>query len=269
MNLNFGMRWCLTLLTMCPSLSMSFKALVLRHGQTDANAALIEQGSADFSRLTSLGRQQAIDAYQAFDDDNAAVSITSIYSSPLTRARETLQGLRQGDAKRADPLLPATDLVLENLREIDLYDWEGKHETELQTKFPDSWKAWREGTPDKLVVLDTKDDSSCIERYPLLEMWERADRVWDEIFEHEQQLHVSVDHEDEKEQIALIVAHGNLGQALLGSAMGWNATQFNVHQFPNCGIAEIEFSDYNKRQPKRWRFKWPLPPSEWNYHAVP
>ena len=239
---------------------MSFKALVLRHGQTDANAAFVEQGSADFSRLTSLGRQQAIDAYQALDDNK--VSITSIYSSPLTRAQQTLQGLRQTDAKKIDPLLPPTDLVLDNLREIDLYDWEGKHENELKTNYPESWKAWREGSPDKLIVFDTQNDSSCVERYPLLEMWERADRVWDEMFEYQQQL--SVDNEEE-DRTALIVAHGNLGQALLGTAMGWDATQFNVHQFPNCGMAEIEFSDCKNRQPIRWRFKWPLPPTEWNY----
>jgi len=243
--------------------SMAFKALVLRHGQTDANAALIEQGSADFSRLTSLGRQQATDAYQALDDKE--ISITSIYSSPLTRVRETLQQLRHADAKRSDLLLPPTDLVLNDLREIDLYDWEGKHESEIQTKFPESWKAWRSGDPDKLKVLDTSNDSSCVEHYPLLELWKRADRVWDEIFEHQQQL--SVDNE-KGERTALIMAHGNLGQALVGTAFGWEATKFNDHQFPNCGMAEIEFQDYNNRQPKRWRFKNPLPPSEWNYHTL-
>ncbi|EJK59289.1 hypothetical protein THAOC_20507, partial [Thalassiosira oceanica] len=47
------------------------------------------------------------------------------------------------------------------------------------------------------------------------------------------------------ERTALIVAHGNLGQALLGTAMGWDASGFNDPEsvFGNCGLCEVDFGD--------------------------
>jgi hypothetical protein len=44
------------------SYAFHFKVYILRHGQTDANAGGIIQGSADFSSLTELVKQQAEDA---------------------------------------------------------------------------------------------------------------------------------------------------------------------------------------------------------------
>ena len=85
--------------------AMSLTAYVMRHGQTDANANEIEQGSADFSRLTDVGKEQASSAYQALVD----TSVTSIYTSPLTRARQTLEQLRQADASCGQAILPPSD----------------------------------------------------------------------------------------------------------------------------------------------------------------
>lgn len=240
-----------------------FKVFILRHGQTDANAGGIIQGSSDFSRLTELGKQQAREAYRAFDDHDR---ISSIYSSPLARARQTLDELRQTDLAQPKQRLPVRDVILDDLREIDFYDWEGKDKAELQAAFPESWGAWEAGNPNELVVLDsTKDTVSGEEHdlcYPLLELWARADLVWDEIFAQERQ------HADEH-RVALVVAHGSLGQALLGTAMGWPADQFREHDFPNCGMVEVNFSDYKLRQrpANRWRWIWPSQSAKWNFPA--
>ena len=260
------------------------KVYIIRHGQTNANALGVIQGSSDFSRLTELGRIQASDAFQGVFLSNPRLSITSIYSSPLTRARETLQELRQKDTEQSvrgclytkeyigRSVLPPKDTILENLREIDFYDWEGKGKEELETNFPESWQAWKEGDPNKLIVYETKKDGTRIERYPLFELWERADRVWDEIFYHEQRQQQQEKQqlqqgqasdtltESNNEHCSLIVAHGSLGQALLGTAMGWNADQFRVHEFPNCGILEIKFSDVKSRSKttvNQWKWVWP------------
>ena len=74
-----------------------FKVFLLRHGQTDANAGGVIQGSADFSRLTDLGKQQAKEAYSAISSNAEDFRILSIYCSPLTRARQTLAELRTMD----------------------------------------------------------------------------------------------------------------------------------------------------------------------------
>jgi broad specificity phosphatase PhoE len=233
---------------------------VLRHGQTDANANCVEQGSADFSRLTDLGKQQAVDAFQTFQRDN--IKITSIYSSPLSRTRATLGELRRKDESLPVRLLPPKDKIIKNLREIDLYDWEGQEYKTLEEKFPSSWQAWKEGTAKEFKVSETKKNQYPVERYPLLELWERADLVWDEIFLEEQQKSI----ENEIRRTALIVAHGSLGQALLGTAMGWDVDQFRVHEFPNCGIAEVDFASFQSR-PKsadKWRWIWPTKQDGWN-----
>ncbi|KAL7524650.1 hypothetical protein ACHAWF_001036, partial [Thalassiosira exigua] len=229
-------------------------------------------GSADFSRLTELGRRQAADAFGALRGDDVA-AVASVYSSPLTRARDTLGELRRQDELLLAKVLPPTESVLNDLREIDLYDWQGVAYDDLEAKFPSSWRAWREGNPEEMIVFETRESSDApLERYPLLELWERADRVWDEIFLQEQQRHQRAGCEGVKgvERTALIVAHGNLGQALLGTAMGWDANYFHVHDFPNCGMAEIDFSYCNKRpkQADRWRWRWPRKEAEWSYAAT-
>eukprot|EP00980_Cylindrotheca_fusiformis_P014160 scaffold3719_cov104-Cylindrotheca_fusiformis.AAC.4 len=250
--------------------AFQLRVFILRHGQTDANAGGVVQGSSNFSRLTELGKQQARDAYHGFfgnaDDKNHHIS--SIYCSPLARARETLEQWRQIDAQQSKQVLPKDDLILEDLREIDFYDWEGKGRDEIEASFPESWNAWEEGNPYELKVLDTTNDSRGGEepinahRFPLLELWERADRVWDEIFRQEKQKQYAA----EENRAALIVAHGSLGRALLGTAMGWQADKFREHEFPNCGIVELNYPSSKLRQKpaSRWRWLWPTQSAEWN-----
>lgn len=240
-----------------------FKVFLLRHGQTDANEAGVIQGSGDFSKLTDLGRKQAQEVYGAITSDAKDFRLTSVYCSPLTRTRQTLAELRAVDNKRPKHArkLPIEETILANLREIDFYDWQGKSKSELQFAYPESYNAWKAGNPQGLVVFDTSNiEKEPVLHYPLLELWDRADQVWDEIFALEKKC-------AEKNRAALIVAHGSLGQALLGSAMGWGADRFRQHEFPNCGMIELNFSDYKKR-PKtadRWRWIWPTPSAKWNY----
>ena len=254
----------LPLLLMQPAKSLT--AYVMRHGQTDANANEIEQGSADFSRLTDVGKEQASKAYQALVD----TGVMSIYTSPLTRARQTLEQLRQVDATHDQAVLPPSDMILNDLREIDQYDWQGQSYSELRRQFPESWMAWEKGIPSEMKVLET---ATNIFHYPLLEMWERADRVWDEILDLEQKQQHDGDCDDKMERRVLIVAHGNLGQALLGTAMGWDASRFNDegYVFGNCGMAEIEFLDVHTSPRKianQWRWRWPEL-STWRSNSKP
>ena len=273
---------------------------MLRHGQTDANANDIIQGSSDISRLTDLGRQQAAQVVQALqepqqqhmDDDflsssSSRIPISNVYVSPLTRAQETLQVICTHIE------LPPAE-TLSNLREIDFYDWEGRDRTYLQQHYPDAWRAWKEGNPDELIVHETKDDDSAMVHRPLWELWERAGTVWDEIFTRQD--NTSVDFKMSSFPVSiLIVAHGSLGQALLGTAMGWDATHFRQYEFPNCGMIELiweedddddvamttlpdttqgvesSFSSSSSAAASaasrplatRWRWKWPNVSDEW------
>ena len=173
-------------------------------------------------------------------------------------------------------MFPSKSTTLHNLREIDFYDWEGRNKKELSEIFPIEYNAWKNPNPYKLKVFDstsiTTKDSNKQEnvpkvRYPLFELWDRADLVWDEIFEHEQRelllddVSEQVETKNQNDQCeyasssrtTLIVAHGSLGQALLGTAMGWDAEYFGKYRFPNCGIVEIEWDVESTDERSNWK----------------
>lgn len=271
------------------------RVFVLRHGETNANADGIIQGSADFSRLTELGKQQAAQVVQSFyDDDIAPIGIDSVYVSPLTRAQDTYKILRENIlslSSESTAVLPTTATTLQNLREIDFYDWTGHNKPYLIANYPDSYTAWERGDPYKLMVYNTKQEENAKssgheiqQHYPLLELWDRANQVWQEIMDLEDpkimKASTANSNNNNKPHCLLLVAHGSLGQALLGTAMGWDATQFRNHAFPNCGMAEIQWhlplhssisklgsSSSSRPLASQWRWKWPIRADEPNHNA--
>jgi len=61
---------------------------------------------------------------------------------------------------------------------------------------------------------------------------------------------------EDDEGATLVVCHGSLGQALLCTALGLDATAWRRHPFPNCGMAEI---DWPADAPRATRWRWRLP----------
>ena len=88
------------------------KLLLVRHGETDWNAGGRLQGQTD-RPLSDFGRKQA----RRLADELAAEKLEAIYSSDLSRARETAEiiGARIGLPVELDP----------DLREKDWGTWEG------------------------------------------------------------------------------------------------------------------------------------------------
>lgn len=92
--------------------------LVVRHGQTNHNAAGILQGSSDVSRLTEKGEEQARQLGLALKVTPDLTRIDRVFVSSLSRAQQTL------DSLAASSELPMPDpVVLSDLREIDLGSW--------------------------------------------------------------------------------------------------------------------------------------------------
>lgn len=217
-----------TKMSPCSALSTFY---ILRHGETNANAANIIQGSSDISRLTITGQSQAeAVGYMGLVPGNTK-KIDQIFVSPLTRARDTLSLVR----KSAPPeMLPADEKqihVVPNLREIDFYSWTYKSKDELEKNFPIEYAAWKRGDPDGLIVDGHK---------PLHEVWDRAADAWKEIRE---QCSKKDDGNGDTDDAKLLVCHGTLGQALLGSAFGNDATTFRKNVFSNCAMAEVLWND--------------------------
>lgn len=99
----------------------------IRHGQTDANAMGLKQGTINDERthLTTRGQQQAAQLCARFDISFA----DRLYVSPLDRTRETAAILNQ------DAQLPLqTD---DRLLEISYGSWDGQRNADLMAAHPE------------------------------------------------------------------------------------------------------------------------------------
>jgi broad specificity phosphatase PhoE len=103
-----------------------------RHGESDWNVAKRFQGHSD-RPLTERGREQA----HALADLVGAEKIDAVYTSPLSRARETAEIV----AARAG--LEA--VALPELREVDTGSWSGLSRADVETRFPEGFARWRSG----------------------------------------------------------------------------------------------------------------------------
>lgn len=115
---------------------MSLEHLILlRHGETDWNAALRMQGHVDVP-LNATGAQQA----EAAAPSVAALDPDVILTSDLQRARQT-----------AAPVVDLTGLPVTadaRLRETSLGAWEGLTRDEVIDGWPELWEQWRSSSPD-------------------------------------------------------------------------------------------------------------------------
>lgn len=105
--------------------------LLARHGETDDNREPIRvQGFTD-TPLNDTGRRQAAELAERV----APLGIVSLWSSDLSRARETAEivGARIG-------LEPALDA---RLREANRGEWEGQRFIDIEREQPALYAAWR------------------------------------------------------------------------------------------------------------------------------
>jgi broad specificity phosphatase PhoE len=103
-----------------------------RHGESDWNVEKRFQGHSD-RPLTERGREQA----HALADLVGAEKIDAVYTSPLSRARETAEIV----AARAG--LEA--VALPELREVDTGNWSGLSRADVEARFPEGFARWRSG----------------------------------------------------------------------------------------------------------------------------
>ena len=107
---------------------MAIEICFVRHGETEANAAGIWQGTSD-SPLTDAGRDQVRRLAERFGSHSFDLVVTS----HLGRALDTSRGL--GDAE-----------IDERWRELHLGSWEGLTQEEIADRDPDIAAALGSGT---------------------------------------------------------------------------------------------------------------------------
>lgn len=126
---------------------------IVRHGETDYNAAGRWQGAGVDVPLNDVGREQAEEVAAGLEGRDFA----ALYTSPMLRARQTARRIA-----RATGLEP---IEVEALREAHHGEWEGKTKAEILAGWRPEWDAF-EAAPRE------------VERPGGESYGDTADRVW-------------------------------------------------------------------------------------------
>ena len=110
--------------------------ILVRHGETEWNAAEIFRGRADVA-LNENGLRQA-ELLGAYLKDE---KIDSVYSGPLSRAVKTAQAIASHHG--------LTINIVDNLNDIDCGEWEGLPLSEVKEKYEELYRDWVD-TPEQV-----------------------------------------------------------------------------------------------------------------------
>ena len=105
--------------------------ILIRHGQTDASKERLLYGSKSKDEPINT---EGINQIKRLTTFLQQYNPDTIYSSPMLRAVQTAEILV--NTFKVQPIL------LEDLREIDFGDWEGRNFDKLTTIFPEEYKKW-------------------------------------------------------------------------------------------------------------------------------
>ncbi|HVU02409.1 MAG TPA: histidine phosphatase family protein [Polyangiaceae bacterium] len=108
---------------------MSTRIVLIRHGETTLSAENRFAGATDVD-LSDAGRAQAESLGRRLSTERLA----AVYTSPLKRTRDTAAAVA-----RPHRLAPIED---PGLREIDHGHWETLTRAEVETRYPDEYRAW-------------------------------------------------------------------------------------------------------------------------------
>ncbi|MFT8395795.1 histidine phosphatase family protein [Propionibacterium sp.] len=199
--------------------------LLVRHGQTDWNAAGRWQGSSDIP-LNSVGLAQASAAASWF----ARFNPVAIWSSPLERAHTT--------ASKTAELAGCPVSTDTRLCEIDFGDFEGFTWSQLEQSDPGLW-AWRTGEHD------------C--------RWSSTGETGAEVGLRVSQALQDIDASTPGGTI-LVFSHGTAIRCGVGTLMGWDfSTMWCLDSLGNCCTTWLN------RAGESWRIERYNAEPQWNF----
>lgn len=197
-----------------PPLLEAKRVVLVRHGQSTWNAEGRIQGSSDLSVLTPKGVSQAETSRLMLLSD----SFDACFVSPLARSRRTAEIIWDS---RGKDLIPDYDL-----REIDLYSFQGLLKHEGKEKYGALFQQWQKNAPS----------CSIDGHYPVRELWDRAQSCWERILAHEG-------------KSVLVVAHNAVNQALVATSLGLGTEFFRTLLQSNCGASVLDFTPQTGGRP--------------------
>jgi len=181
---------------------------LLRHGETVGNVEGQYAGVTD-TPLTEKGKSQAADAYLRFEHTKFDV----VLSSPLSRALNTARVF--SDQKIIE---------LDGLMEMNFGKFEGLTYQEIEKKFPEECKQWKETTKD----YEFPGGES------LRGFYNKVVQVYQDILKT---------YDVEK---LLIVAHSGVIRSIIAHEISESFDHYWKYCIDNCKVAVIEYSDQYK-----------------------
>ncbi|MCA1811767.1 MAG: histidine phosphatase family protein [Halobacteriales archaeon] len=190
------------------------RIFLLRHGQTVANRDRILQGPRIDAELSDLGRQQAESLAAALADH----PIGALYSSPLTRARETALAIAEAHQRnRAGGREGLAVQVAPEIYEMDYGSLAGRTYDDIAPEMEQILDAWKLGFVDQKFPGG---ESAVLAQYRLRPF---AHRVLGEA-------HAS--------DVA-VVAHGRINRVLIATLTGAGLTRLEEFPQSNASITEL------------------------------
>ena len=189
------------------------KVILVRHGKTQWNAEGRYQGKMDIP-LNEEGNEQARRVGEALK----AFPVKAVYSSPLSRCRETAEEIAKHHGLEVK--------VKEGFKEIDHGQWEGMLAKEVEEKYPELLKLWRE-KPSQVKMPGGE---------TLKDVYDRAVEAFNEV--------VSA-HSDE--DLIVIVGHDATNKVLMCHLLGTDLDKFWAFKQANCGITVLEYQPESGR----------------------
>jgi phosphoserine phosphatase len=185
------------------------RLILVRHGESEWNRIGRYQGQED-APLSELGLQQA----EALGNRLRHEHIDTIYTSPLSRARRTAEGIA-----RHHPHVPFIDDPA--LYEIHHGIWQGMLAAEVRELYPDLLEEWR-CYPTRCQMPEGESFSNILKR--TLNFKERVARK----------------HAD---GTVLVSTHDVVIKILIADALGMHMDRINRIWVTNASISVVEYTD--------------------------
>lgn len=149
------------------------------------------------------------------------------YSSPLQRAKETAELILSSFNTNGHQ--PPALYLSDDLKEINLLEWEGLGFDEVAAQFPEGYRCWLEAPHELKMEMETPEGVQ--EFYPVPALYEQARRFWQAVLPKHQN------------ETILIVAHSGINRSLVNTAIGLGPEHYQSFNQSNCGISVLNFAD--------------------------
>ncbi len=197
----------------------------MRHGESTFNVQGRVQGHYDQSTLTETGHATARQVGMAL----SGIHFDAIYTSPLQRARETTEEILpilRSAPEAASGSVPEPQIA-DNLIEISLPLWEGLLFDEVQQKFPEGYRYWKEAPHQLQMEVPGPAGPTLFSPVPAL--YEQAQQFWQQILPHHQG------------ETILLIGHSGISRALIETAIGLPPERYHLLHVSNCSISVLNF----------------------------